>query len=336
MKRLFKNSLALLLAFLMIIPALTFSVSAAGQVYTIGEVRYVFLGAGETVTADIDGDGTAETYNTYSTLTEAMAALSSGGVVGIVGTFRDPTTNGDKTFVDSASRGAVTIRGIGADAVLKFDHTLDFKAPVTMENFTLHCRKSDESGDNTKYVFGGNTVFGKGMKKLGGIYYGNTNGSSAEYISTTFDSADFNLNQIILSAGYVTIGSSSKHGNYEFIFNNFKCTTDIFLGLNNSKNTIYGNVNCYINGGTYSTKNIQLHAAAASGSTVTGAVSVIFNNGMADGFTDVILPTNPVLLIGLSMAKVSYFKWLKWTWKLQLGLFVISIAVLLFGTVIGY
>ncbi len=51
---------------------------------------------------------------------------------------------------------------------------------------------------------------------------------------------------------------------------------------------------------------------------------VILTYCMADGFTDVILPTNPVLLIGLSMAKVSYFKWLKWTWKLQLMLFVIS------------
>lgn len=46
MKRLFKNSLALLLAFLMIIPALTFSVSAAGQVYAIDGTNYVFLGAG--------------------------------------------------------------------------------------------------------------------------------------------------------------------------------------------------------------------------------------------------------------------------------------------------
>lgn len=63
---------------------------------------------------------------------------------------------------------------------------------------------------------------------------------------------------------------------------------------------------------------------------------VILTYCMADGFTDVILPTNPVLLIGLSMAKVSYFKWLKWTWKLQLLLFVISVLVLLFGTIIGY
>ena len=74
---------------------------------------------------------------------------------------------------------------------------------------------------------------------------------------------------------------------------------------------------------------------------ITGALGisptlVILTYCMADGFTDVILPTNPVLLIGLSMANVSYGKWLKWTWKLQLILFVTSIAVLLFGVWIGY
>lgn len=63
---------------------------------------------------------------------------------------------------------------------------------------------------------------------------------------------------------------------------------------------------------------------------------VILTYCMADGFTDVILPTNPVLLIGLSMANVSYWKWLKWTWKLQLFLFTVSILILLFGVLIGY
>lgn len=57
---------------------------------------------------------------------------------------------------------------------------------------------------------------------------------------------------------------------------------------------------------------------------------------IADGFTDVILPTNPVLLIGLSMANVSYGKWVKWTWKIQLVVLVLSIAVLFFGVWIGY
>ncbi len=63
---------------------------------------------------------------------------------------------------------------------------------------------------------------------------------------------------------------------------------------------------------------------------------VILTYCMADGFTDVILPTNPVLLIGLSMAKVSYWKWLKWSWKLQVNLFLISVLVLLLGVFIGY
>ena len=63
---------------------------------------------------------------------------------------------------------------------------------------------------------------------------------------------------------------------------------------------------------------------------------VILAYCMADGFTDVILPTNPILLIGLSMMGVSYGKWLKWTWVLQLALLAASVGVLLFGVFIGY
>jgi uncharacterized ion transporter superfamily protein YfcC len=36
------------------------------------------------------------------------------------------------------------------------------------------------------------------------------------------------------------------------------------------------------------------------------------------------------------MANVSYPKWVKWTWKLQLIVFLISVLVLLFGVWIGY
>ena len=63
---------------------------------------------------------------------------------------------------------------------------------------------------------------------------------------------------------------------------------------------------------------------------------VILTYCMADGFTDVIIPTNPVLLIGLSMANVSYGKWVKWTWKLQLFVFALTVLILLFGVSIGY
>ena len=57
---------------------------------------------------------------------------------------------------------------------------------------------------------------------------------------------------------------------------------------------------------------------------------------MADGFSDAIMPTNPVLLIGLSMANVSYWKWVKWTWKLQLAILALTVSVLFFGVAIGY
>lgn len=63
---------------------------------------------------------------------------------------------------------------------------------------------------------------------------------------------------------------------------------------------------------------------------------LIFIYCIADGFTDVFLPTNPVLLIGLSMSGVSYGKWVKWTWKIQLLVLALSLLVLFFGVQIGY
>ena len=63
---------------------------------------------------------------------------------------------------------------------------------------------------------------------------------------------------------------------------------------------------------------------------------VILTYCIADGFTDMIMPTNPVLLIGLSMANVSYGKWVKWTWKLQLIIFALTVALLLLAVQIGY
>ena len=63
---------------------------------------------------------------------------------------------------------------------------------------------------------------------------------------------------------------------------------------------------------------------------------VILAYCMADGFTDVILPTNPVLLVGLSMANISYGKWVKWTWKLQAIVFAITVLVLFFAVAINY
>jgi uncharacterized ion transporter superfamily protein YfcC len=55
-----------------------------------------------------------------------------------------------------------------------------------------------------------------------------------------------------------------------------------------------------------------------------------------DGYTNVIFPTNGVLLIGLSIASVSYAKWFKFTYKLQLVTLALTILFLIIGIWIGY
>ncbi len=55
-----------------------------------------------------------------------------------------------------------------------------------------------------------------------------------------------------------------------------------------------------------------------------------------DGYTNMFYPTNAVLLISLSLAGVSYIKWLKWTWKLQAAVLALTAAILLFAVAIGY
>lgn len=63
---------------------------------------------------------------------------------------------------------------------------------------------------------------------------------------------------------------------------------------------------------------------------------IILTYCIADGFTDVILPTNPVLLVGLSMANVSYGKWFRFTWLFQLFVFALTVLLLFIGVQIGY
>lgn len=55
-----------------------------------------------------------------------------------------------------------------------------------------------------------------------------------------------------------------------------------------------------------------------------------------DGYTNVIFPTNGVLLIGLSIASVSYSKWFKFTYKLQLATLLLTVVFLIIGIWIGY
>lgn len=55
-----------------------------------------------------------------------------------------------------------------------------------------------------------------------------------------------------------------------------------------------------------------------------------------DGFTNMLYPTNAVLMITLGLTVVSYPKWFKWTIGLQLLMLLVNIALLLLAVVIGY
>ncbi|MPM89112.1 hypothetical protein SDC9_136220 [bioreactor metagenome] len=55
-----------------------------------------------------------------------------------------------------------------------------------------------------------------------------------------------------------------------------------------------------------------------------------------DGFSNVIYPTNPVLLICLGLTVVSFPKWFKWTYKLQLCALIMACIFLFIGVAISY
>lgn len=55
-----------------------------------------------------------------------------------------------------------------------------------------------------------------------------------------------------------------------------------------------------------------------------------------DGFSNMAYPTNAVLLITLGLASVGYGKWMKFTWKLWVGVGAVTVFFLWLGTRIGY
>ena len=55
-----------------------------------------------------------------------------------------------------------------------------------------------------------------------------------------------------------------------------------------------------------------------------------------DGFSNVLYPTNPVLLISLGLVDVEYGKWARWSGKFQLMNLFLTSGLLIVGMIIGY
>ena len=56
----------------------------------------------------------------------------------------------------------------------------------------------------------------------------------------------------------------------------------------------------------------------------------------ADGYTNVLFPTSPVLLISLSMIEVDYFRWVKKSAPLFLVNFALVVLFIVLGIVVAY
>jgi uncharacterized ion transporter superfamily protein YfcC len=55
-----------------------------------------------------------------------------------------------------------------------------------------------------------------------------------------------------------------------------------------------------------------------------------------DGFSNMVYPTNAALLIGLSFTVVGYARWIRWTWKLQAAMLLLTVAFLAFAVSIKF
>jgi len=55
-----------------------------------------------------------------------------------------------------------------------------------------------------------------------------------------------------------------------------------------------------------------------------------------DGFSNLLYPTNAVLMISLGLANIGYPTWLKWTWKLQAVVFGVSVLFLVGAILMNY
>lgn len=64
--------------------------------------------------------------------------------------------------------------------------------------------------------------------------------------------------------------------------------------------------------------------------------TVVLAFDFGDGFSNMLFPTNALLLVGLGLTVVSYTKWIRWTVKIQGIVFVISMAFLAFAIAIGF
>lgn len=64
--------------------------------------------------------------------------------------------------------------------------------------------------------------------------------------------------------------------------------------------------------------------------------SVVTAFCIADGFTNLLYPTNGLMIIAIGLVSVSYAKWIKWSWKLFVAEFAFSAGIMALMVAISY
>jgi uncharacterized ion transporter superfamily protein YfcC len=64
--------------------------------------------------------------------------------------------------------------------------------------------------------------------------------------------------------------------------------------------------------------------------------TIVLSYAFGDGFTNMVYPTNAVLLISLGLTVVSYPTWIRWTARLWLAILALAIAFLALAVAISY
>jgi len=64
--------------------------------------------------------------------------------------------------------------------------------------------------------------------------------------------------------------------------------------------------------------------------------TVVLAFDLGDGFSNMIFPTNALLLIGLGFTTVTYPRWIRWTWKVQILILALSMLFLFWAVKIHF
>lgn len=239
----------------------------------------------------------------YKDLIEAQTARAEAKTTFVFTGMFDLYKVMDQTYGKSPY---VAFEGVGEDSILYVGpatsavNVKPYAATVVFKNVNILRRRGNNNGTEytTDLYFNGNgknIVFDYGTKVFAedGVGSGKL-GAEIEYKGYSFGSLTVNSGKTSDQLHLTAITSDSSGNRYYEIGGTAAPYSNIHLGTldwNNATRTHTGNITLVINGGIFDTAHsIRVDQQSGKITNVTGAVSVIINNGIADEATFTIDP----------------------------------------------